>query len=96
MSRFSRIFDYLFPLICECEQNCLPAVSAFALSVAGAKVSSGAPGAVNVVALTVLAVNAVVRIREALAHPSADAGAAPVADHARVFWILATCYDKSN
>ena len=67
-----------------------PAISAFALSVAGADLPLGAPGAVDVVALAVFAIHAEVEIGEALAHPSADARAATVANHVWIFWILAS------
>ena len=67
-----------------------PAISAFALSFVGAHLPLGAPGAVDVVALAVFAIHAEVEIGEALAHPSADARAATVANHVWIFWILAS------
>ena len=74
--------------------HCQPAFPAYALSVAGAEVPSGAPRTVDIVALTVSAVDAKVKVDRALAHPSVDAGAASAADHARVLGILATGHQK--
>ena len=89
------MIQHLPTFSCRLHSDLEPAISAFALPVAGAEVPPGAPRAVDVVALAVSAVDAEVEVvGGALAHPAADARAAAVADHARVLGILATRFKE--